>query len=320
MLGPYELAQFADACITIGDEVSDERGFVPVRSLLARFQASLIIRPLLVEGMLASIEQVDGNGFNGRWAVLVDSETYNIDESDIVSESEERPLPSRLRNTIAHELVHSLAFRPSEFGVRLRNPIGNKESQTELVEAIERETEKLSPLLLWSEKAIVRLLRDKKSPLSLDELRNECRRRGISREVLINRLRLLGAKDDKALKYREGLSNLAIGMAEWIDDKSAVLRSWPLFFNFDRNHIPAFLLNFDHQDRLSAKAVFKDSAFAMCGGHQPTLEFVTDAGIASVPNAERMRVECSSEVGSRKPGSRFLYVVRKLDTNQSATH
>lgn len=315
MLSQSELAAFAEKCIAIANEISDERGFVPVRNLLTRFQARLLVRPLLVEGILASIEPNNGNGFDDRWAVLVDSETYEINESDVEEESEERPLPSRLRNTIAHELVHSLAFRPSEFGIRLQKPIGSEESQAALVKAIEQETEKLSPLLLWSEKAISDLLKEKKCALSLEELKLECRRRGISREVLINRLRLLGAKDERDLKYRQGLRNLAVGMAEWVDDRSAVLRNWPLFFNFDRNHVPAFLLKLNLQDRLSAKAVFPDSKFAMCGGPEQSVEFVTDAGIHGVPNAERIRVECSSEVGSRKPGSRFLYVLRRLNTS-----
>lgn len=281
---------------------------MPVRNLLKRFSARLLIRPLLVEGMLASVESSDEKKF--RWTVLVDSETYPISESDISRESHERPLPSRLRNTIAHELVHSLAFRPAEFGIRLQR-VDGKISSGELVAAIERETEMLSPLLLLSEKALAKLLGDKTEPLSLDELRSVRSSMGISRHVLINRLRLLGSADSRDFRSRVGLRNLAIGIAEWTEKGDAVLRNWPLFYNFDRNHVPAFLMKVTRQDRLPAKSVFINEAFAMCGGPHNTVDFVTDAGVEAVPNAQKFQVECSIETGNRKAGSECLYVVRR---------
>ena len=134
LLSRDELARIADACTAIGNEVADENGFVPIRNLLARFHANLLIRPLLVEGLLASTEHGSENNLDaGRWSVLLDSETYQISELEVKAESQERPLPSRLRNTVAHELVHSLAFRPSEFGIRLRKQTDGKENQNALV-------------------------------------------------------------------------------------------------------------------------------------------------------------------------------------------
>ena len=118
MLSSQEVAQFTEVCTKIGDEVADEGGFVKIRDLLDRFHASVIVRPLLVEGMLASINERPGSATQSqRWAVLVDSETYRVCDADIANESSSRPLAPRLRNTIAHELAHSLAFRPTEFGI-----------------------------------------------------------------------------------------------------------------------------------------------------------------------------------------------------------
>lgn len=314
MLAPNELARFAEVCTLIGNEVADEHGFVPVRNLLTRFQASLLIRPLLVEGMLASKEHHSGTSFDAtRWAVLLDSETYQVSELEIKEESQERPLPSRLRNTVAHELVHSLAFRPSEFGIRLREQNDSEERQIALVRAIERETEQLSPLLLWSDKALMKVLSGRKRSLSVEELHEICRTVGISRYVLISRLRLLRSTDPNGFLHRDGLKNIAIGIGEWVDGRNAVLRSWPVFINFDRNIVPAFLLKLIHQDRLPATTVFAHEAFAMCGGRNNNVEFITDAGVETVPNAMKMKVECSMEPGNKKTGSDFLYVIRKLD-------
>jgi hypothetical protein len=211
--------------------------------------------------------------------------------------------------------VHSLAFRPSEFGVRLQGHSDSKKSQNALVRAIERESEQLSPLLLWSEKALAKLLSGKKQSLSVEELKWVCRSMGISRYVLINRLCLLRPTDANGFRYRDGLKDLAIGIGEWVDGRNAVLRSWPLFVNFDRNIVPAFLLKLVHQDRLPAKTVFADETFTMCGGPHNTVEFVTDAGSSAVPKAEKMKVQCSIEHTAKKTRSDFLFVIRKQSTD-----
>ncbi|MGH8673657.1 MAG: hypothetical protein ACREVG_05050, partial [Burkholderiales bacterium] len=61
----------------------------------------------------------------------------------------------------------------------------------ELVRDIERQTERLSPLLLCCEKALRLLLAGKKECLSVSEFANVATSLGISRPVLINRLNLI---------------------------------------------------------------------------------------------------------------------------------
>ena len=60
-LAPEVLAEIAHACRSICDAAADQDGFVPIRRLLAGFQATLMARTLFVEGMIASqlyIEQL----------------------------------------------------------------------------------------------------------------------------------------------------------------------------------------------------------------------------------------------------------------------
>lgn len=312
MYSRNEIGQFANVCTKIGNDVVDEFGFVSIRNLLSQFQANLLIRPLLVEGMLASVNDSQGNTQKSKWAILLDSETYSINESDIEVESSYKPLPSRLRNTVAHELVHSLAFRPAEFGIRLTKNIDSKKSKATLVKAIEDQTERLSPLLLWPEKSLTKFLSTKNKQLSAEELTQILRGMGISRYVLINRLSLLPLTDNN--RNRAGLFNLGVGLGEWCDGNKAVLRKWPIFLNFDRNIVPSFLLTLQKQDLLAAEAIFPDRAFGMCGGPNNSIEFETNAGTISSANSTTMRVHCSIEETSRKPGSTFLVVVRKLST------
>jgi len=317
-----ELARFAAVCTAIANAAAEEGGFVPVRRLLSEFDAQLLIRPLLVEGMLALIQRNgDSASDASQWAVLVDSERHPISERDVEQESAQQPLSARLRNTIAHELVHSLAFRPSEFGIDLRLQGNDEKSQGALVKAIEQETECLSPLLLWPERSLADLLKANKEALSIEQLQQQCRRLGISRYLLVNRLGLLGLAETPGLRYHAALQNLGIGIGEWNNRGAAVLRSWPLFINFDRNIVPNMFLKFPGQDRVPAESMFPHNGFTLCGGSSDTVEFVTDAGTRAVPAAGKMTVKCSAERTSRKPGSSFLYVVskQKADTAKSAS-
>src|SRR6266403_3567374 len=241
MLSPREIERFTDVCTAIGDEVADERGFVSIRDLLKRFNADVIVRPLLVEGMLASINETHGSGAPlQRWAVIIDSETYSISDADIANESSSQPLPARLRNTIAHELAHSLAFRPSEFGITLHQTNGG-ESKGEFVRSIEQMTEGLSPLLLFTDKALSQFIKGRKTQVSVEELDELRQSLGISRDLLVARLWRLRSSQDGRFRDSTALRGLGVGIGDWTGDGSATLRSWPLYINFDRNIAPAVL-------------------------------------------------------------------------------
>jgi len=304
VLGAAEIEYLAKACTAIANDVSDDSGFVPIRNLLARFDARLIVRPLLVEGMLASEESASNKN---KWLVLIDSETYQVSDSALATESSRTPLDSRLRNTVAHELVHSFACRPSEFGIRLRNlPKDGADSEV-VVRAIERETERLSPLLLWSEKGLAKLLKDKQRPCSIDDLMDVVRGMGISRPVLISRLGLLGRTN--RLRESSGLRNIAIGLAEWNKWGTAVLKGWPLFLNFDQNIAPAFCFAVLQRDGVFAQDVLKDPLFAMCGGPRNSTGLTVEASTAQSPNLARMEIHMSCEDCAKEEGAEFMYVV-----------
>jgi hypothetical protein len=315
LLAPGELSAFARACMAVANETADQEGFVSVRSLLMRFQARLIIRPLLVEGMLAAIEPTDFATGASRWAVLVDSETYAVTELEVSQESAASPLPSRLRFTVAHELAHSLAFRPMEFGIRLRNPIDSDESKKDLVEAIERATDRLGPLLLLPEKVLTNLFDGRKQLPSVDELARFRSRAGVSRQVFINRLRLLSYTDAKGVRSRGVLNNVGICVGEWVDSKNARLRSWPIFTNFERNIVPTFLMALSDNDFLPARTIFADESFSLCGGECRETDLIVTSGIPGVPKAEQMTIRCSVEHTKRIAGRSFLVIVQKSELN-----
>ena len=142
-------------CLNICNHVSDSQNFVSIKKLTESFNAKIVLRPLLVEAMLASIDSKQNNT-NKKWSVLINSERYpNITYDDIDNESKSSPLPLRLRNTIAHELVHTFAFNTNGAdNFRLTKNRRSNIQKNKFVENIERDTESLSPLLLISNKFI----------------------------------------------------------------------------------------------------------------------------------------------------------------------
>src|SRR5690606_10859923 len=105
------------------------------------------------------------------------------------------------------------AFRPSEFGIRLQRAVDSAKSQSALVAEIERQTDRLSPLLLWPERTLGQLVDGQASGLAVAEFAALRLNLGISRYVLVNRLMRLSLTDVN--RRRPGLTDLAVGIGEW---------------------------------------------------------------------------------------------------------
>ena len=313
MLVPTDIPRFAQVCSAIANEVasSDESGFVAIERLVDRVGATLILRPLLVEGMLASFPGDSATPDKKRWAVLIDNETYPITSAELKRESFAKPLHVRFRNTVAHELVHLLAFRANEFGVPCQDVNELKGRHDEIVDQIEKDTERLSPLLLWPERSIEKHIGSKTTSIAIKDLVNISRGMGISRPVLISRLNLIPDSDPFRFKHTSALKNVAIGLGEWIDRRVASFRKLPLFINFDRNVVPSFLLRLRKQERLSASEVIQDHNFGMCGGWVGSTRLECRAGVPDAIDATSMHIEISMEWVERSAGNTFFFVVRK---------
>ena len=141
-----------DARLNIANKTSGLDGFVQMRALADGFGVGIEVRPLLVEATLASSTQ--GADDEPSWTVLIDSERFAATSEMINQESPNAPLPARLRTTIAHELLHSTSFRKGANGFELDIPRRKGESKSDHLLRGERETEKLSPLLLIPDQAI----------------------------------------------------------------------------------------------------------------------------------------------------------------------
>jgi hypothetical protein len=298
-------------CVKEAEKLARPDGFIPVSGIAGRFQAEVIVRPLLVEAMLGSLtpEALDRGESKPRWVVLIDSERFQVTAADISNESSARPLPARLRNTIAHEVIHSLSFRAGEFGFTFLNSRKRGEKGDAFIERVERETEELSPLLLIPQSMIAALSRRPKLNIEdLCVLRSQC---GVSREVLINRLRLLSKYDPTDIRYGTCLENIAVGCGEWIDQSEARLAGWPLYFNFDRGWIPNVVTTIRHNRGTLAAETTADSSFWLNGGPSCTAEF-EDRESGYRPSYSRMKIRLSVEQTDRRAGTGFLFLISKV--------
>jgi hypothetical protein len=300
----------AQACRNIANSCADASGFIPVRSLLNRFHADVDVRPLLVEAMIAIRDSYNGaGGQKSEWTVLLDKEMYGDVIDGLGGEEWHNPLPSRFRNTVAHELAHSLAFRSAEFGISLKSAPreGNNESYVRDVEA---EIEKLTPVLLWAPKPLAEFLQAATRSVSVIDLVEVRKKLGLSREVLVNRLRILQSTGEQDLLSTIALTDVAIGMVEWKRGGVGAIRGWPLFRNFSNGLHPAFVHQAQGQNLLPAESVTANLNFALLGGEEWSTTVQMPFGTMAKPDAKNAYVEFSIEGSSRVSGTASLFVAR----------
>jgi hypothetical protein len=295
----------------VAEKLAQPDGFVSVNAIARRFQAQIIVRPLLVEAMLCSLTSAAsaGQGSSPQWVVLIDSERFPVTAEDIRDESSSRPLPVRLRNTVAHEIVHSLSFRHGEFGFTFLRSRKKGEERNAFIQRVEKETEELSPLLLVPQSIIAAQCREPELSIeNLCALRSQC---GISRDVLINRLRLLSEHDPEHIRYGTCLDNIAVGRGEWINESEARLAGWPLYSQFDRGLIPNVVTAIRQKQGMPAAETTDDSSFWLNGGGSCTAEF-EDAESRYWPSYSRMKIRFNVEQTHRRAGTGFLFLIRKI--------
>ncbi len=298
-------------CVKAAEELAGSDGFVQLRALAERFKTPVIFRPLLVEAMLASLATgEDANASTPTaWRVLVDSERFRITQQQFDAETSISPLPERVRNTVAHEILHSLSFRQTESGVDFRMVRKKGEANDEFLGRVERETEKLSPLLLVPRKLLMGIANAAKFEIDdVEAMRAACT---VSREVLVNRLRLLGDYDPDNLRHRSSLVNTALGIGEWIDGRTAQLLGWPLFSNFENSRNPRFVDELIQGRSVLSHKATDDPFFVLNGGTATSSEF--DGHVEGERlDYLRMRVRMSVEGCCRRRVGRFLFLIKKL--------
>jgi len=295
-MSPQQFKDLLRLASDIAEKSADAEGYVPAHRLAESFQADIEFRPLLVEGVIARPKEA-----GGKWKVFIDSETHPRTAESLAGETSNNPLPSRLRNTLSHELAHTLAFRFEEFKIEIKG------SREEFVEQLEKETENLSPVLLLPYSAIQKLCAES---LSIEKLVAFRKAHAVSNEVLIQRFEMLRRLDNHPLQFAPALTNIAIGTGEWKNSDTPMLSPWPVFSKFS-GLIPYLLTQLKNKQTPSLADNFKDAGFMANGGTTFTSRASIDAGTSQNPSGDHMIVEIQIEETGKTAGTKFLWLIKQ---------
>jgi len=296
-----ETRSLATLCSDTANKAADLDHFVPVSKLVELLGAEINARPLLVEGMLAAPTT------GGKWLVLVDSDSGRFIEKTYREECAGNSLQPRLRFTIAHELGHLIQLKSED---RSAKKASKAKTAKSIVRDLEREADKLSPLLLVSEAALEEFCSNA-NKANLKDFISARHRWGISREVLVQRFNLLAEFDRPGHRHKARIRNLVLGIGEWKGSKKVELCDWPRpFRNLDENLAPAFLLN-PATESESVETVFSANEFCFNGGPEMSADGEVWMGTSSWPHSERRTVRITVEDTGRRTG-KFLYIQEGL--------
>jgi len=314
-----EFNRIARLCLEKAKDASDEDGFVSLYKLATNLGANITLRPLLVEAMLASNEGEENAvvPIIPKWHILLNEEKFRFKEWELINENRHSPLPSRARNTIAHELVHLILVRAYGEKAEEQNKGANRHSAEAIINEIENDVEKLSPLLLLPGTTLDKLLESNKPSISITDLVDFRKQFAVSRELVINRIRNFGALDD--FIHRRCLQNIAIGIGRWEDDGRPVLQKRPLFSQFQNNHHPEFVNKLLSNDFTEIDRQFTDENFFLNYGNDLSSTAEVNAGTIQNPKVKKMRVELSVERSSKENDSKFFFIVREMASDGRST-
>lgn len=284
---PADYRAVVKAASAIAERAAGQDGFVTLEKLRHEIGAEVAFRPLLVEGIIAQPKE---RGM--RWMVLIDNETHPYTGDDLEKESSTQPLTVRLRNTLAHELAHTLAFRTEELKIEISG------SRADAIKKIEAETENLSPLLLIPYTTLQNLFREKPTLRRIVEFKNH---HFVSNEVLLRRFDALRHLENHPLQFTP--RNLAVGVGEK-KGTSFILQDWPLFQRFTP-YTPNFIVQLKDKVSPSLTEIFPDPDFIINGGSKFSTSAIIDAGTSQNPTGERIQVTFEME---ETPG-RFLWLL-----------
>jgi hypothetical protein len=292
--------KFSDAA----EKAADAESFVAMRSLVKLLGAEFRAQPLLYEGLVAE-PRTPGD----KWVVVVDSHASGYDAARYEKETSVEALPPRLRFTIAHELGHVVQLKSREGNASVVRR-GKRIAADARENALEREADALSPLLMVPHSGLDRLCREAKDGVALTHLLEVRKRWAVSREVLVHRLGLLGVFDPQGFRFRPALKELAVGLATRGDGGSIRVAAWPhAFCNFSDNLVPD-LLQRDAAGKRPLTEIFQSAEFRLNGGSRDWDDAEVFFGTAANPRSEKQRVRLTVEQPSS--GGKALFLLRRV--------
>lgn len=294
-------------CIRLANEEASPSGFVPVRRLVERLNAEVAFRSLLVEAMI-TVNSSPSEGC-ADWKILLDIDRFKRDSEIYPVESDDCKMSNRCRNTIAHELLHTFAFKKesNQFIPRLYE--WQHQSGTKTVNYLEKEAENLSSLLLIPNESLLDFFQSNRKILDFNRFVDQYRGYGVSREIFINRMKFLRNHAFDHLPDCDCLKNVVIGMGQWSPSVEPELKTWPIFSNFEKNFQPQFLLESKRRREGSILIPASGTDFNQNIRDNLSASFEGFIGTEKFPETLHCEFKVNVEDVERRPFNKFLFIL-----------
>lgn len=295
-------------CINLANNVASPTGFVPVIKLVERLNAEVTFRSLLVEAML-TVNSSPSEG-SADWKILLDIDRFKRDSEIYPVESDDCKMSNRCRNTIAHELLHTFAFKKenNKFVPRLYE--WQHQSGTKMVNYLEKEAENLSSVLLIPNESLLRFFESSHEKLDFNRFVDRYRGYGVSREIFINRLKFLRNHAFHHVLNCDCLKNVVIGMGQWSTTGEPEFKTWPIFSNFEKRFQPQFLLESKRKKKDSIRIPASATDFNQKIRDNQSASFEGFIGTEKFPETTCCKFTVEIEDTEKKPLNKFLFLMK----------
>lgn len=301
-------SEIVKKCISTSQKVASDNGFVCVHKLAEELDAEVIFSPILVEAVIAKKSDLNNEG--PLWKIVVNEEDLGDEPDMFKKETYENPLSVRLRNTIAHELVHTFQFNVRDDKLVLGKVSDSVSRSDAVLRRIEREAHRLTSFLLLPRFHFHRMIRQLPKYCGVDDLVRIREHFAVSRYIFVQALQNLRMVDDENILYADSLKDVMVGVGFFGDDGVPRFQQWPTFRNFMDNSSPDFVFKNDNAKFFLIPGISEGSM--MDSKFENGAKIRTYEGSKVVPRYRKVDYILTTEAVSVSPGSRFLFMLTRI--------
>ena len=303
-------SDIVEKCYKAARMAMDADGYVAMPKLVGLLDAEVVFRPLLVEAIIAKKNDLNKPG--PHWKILLNEDTFSQDKEIYPSENGSNRLSVRIRNTIAHELIHTFQFKVEDSCITLGEVSRSVSRSDAIIRRVEKEAHELTSLLLLPLEVLKQELTAITEVSAIRSYLKVYEKFGVSRAIFIQALNNLRKDTGSKILEHTALSDVMFGIGSWDNSQEPYFEQWPTFENFSGNSLPDF--TFDEasssQSRFTIPQLTKESV--LNGGKLSNFQFTTYEGSRNTPRYRNIEYVLSVEERKAGLGVPFLFMLRRV--------
>ena len=258
--------------------------------------------------MLAKKSDLNSEG--PLWKIIVNEDGHRDLPALFKKETYEEPLSVRMRNTIAHELVHTFQFNVKGNKLILGKVSDSVSRSDAVLRRIEREAHMLTSLLLLPRKQFQRRIRQLPKDCGIDDFIRIQKHFAVSRYIFVQALQNLGMADDERIMDEDVLNDVMVGVGIFGDEGVPRFQRWPAFMKFTGNSLPDFVFKNENPTSFTIPGISGGSRLS--SKFKSGLKIRTYEGSKIVPKYRKVDYVLTSEEVKVFPGSSFLFALNRI--------